>query len=266
MNQPPVDGFLSPILNQWSDATRLSMPEWFALVEDLNRTAVGYLPTLAPRRVDRELVGATLYARALQTFEACLIVARIGMLADAGTLARSIAETAFFLGGVACVDDFMDRMAADSNHHFFRLGNATLELKDRSGYPSDEGSEELKALLQDAKGKGHKSKAIDLRQLALEVGMDPLYDTVYRQLSGNAAHPSITSAERHVVRDAQKQIEKLSFSPQREGLEQTFSCAIFALLCAMEATGKVFERQDIQAAVEHFNARHQILAEGLQAI
>jgi hypothetical protein len=96
--------------------------------------------------------------------------------------------------------------------------------------------------------------------------MDPLYDTVYRQLSGNAAPPSITTAERHVVRPPQKRIEKLSFSPQREGLEQTFSCAIFALLCVMEATGKVFERPGIQAAVEHFNERHRVLAEGLQAI
>jgi hypothetical protein len=38
-------------------------------------------------------MAAAMFARALQTFEGAIILAERGMLADAGTLARSIVET-----------------------------------------------------------------------------------------------------------------------------------------------------------------------------
>ncbi|MQA38633.1 DUF5677 domain-containing protein [Rugamonas aquatica] len=258
MKQPPVDGFLSPILDQWSDEARQSAPDWSLLIQDINRAAVALLPTLAPRRnSDRELVAAALYARALQTFEASILLANRGMLADAGTLARSILETTIYLGGLAQIENFVARMAAANNQHYFKFGRALVDFATETNIAD---VEELKGHLADEALKEHKASGIIMQQLAKEVGMGALYEVVYRQLSGDAAHPSVASSERHIVRGADRGIEKLIFQPQREGMEKMLSCAIIALLGAWQAVGVIFNRSDIPPAIELYNMRHQALS------
>ena len=97
-------------------------------------------------------------------------------------------------------------------------------------------------------------------QLAKEIGMEALYDTVYRQLSGNAAHPSVASSERHIMRGIDGSVENLIFKPQRNGVEQALSVALFAFLSALEALGVIFKRADINTTVELYNIRHQALS------
>lgn len=264
--QLPLDGFLSPKLEPWRDAARASAHEWFNLVDGINRSAVAILSTLEPQRSSaREMMAAQLFARALQTFEAAILLAERGMLADAGTLARSIVETTIYLGGVATKENFTARMAADNNHHFHEMGVAIAEHLERDG--GEDGKSEAKELrkaLEAAKGGDFKFGDIKLRNLAKEVGMDPLYEVVYRQPSGDSAHPSIASCERHLVRDARKRVEKLIFKPQRDGLERTLSSAIVPLLGAMEALSHVFARSDIAGTVDTYNAHHQRLGRSLE--
>jgi len=119
MSALPKDGFLSTILDEWSAETKKSTPKWFSLINDLNIAAVAVLPSLELQRsAQKEIVAAALYARALQTFEASVLLTCRGMLADSETLARSVAETAFFLGGLAVINNFLVRMAGANNSHF----------------------------------------------------------------------------------------------------------------------------------------------------
>lgn len=92
--------------------------------------------------------------------------------------------------------------------------------------------------------------------------MDPLYEVVYRQLSGDSAHPSIASSERHFARNVLGNVEKLTFSPQRDGLEKALSVSITGLLGAKEAVGTVFNLGDVGGVVIALNAdHHQRLAD-----
>lgn len=247
-------------------AGRASAPEWFGLVDSMNRSAVAILPTLEPQRSSsKEMIAAQLFARALQTFEATILLTERGMLADAGTLARSIVETTIYLGGVATKENFIVRMAADNNHHFHEMGVAIAEHLERDGGEGGKfEAEELRKALKAAKEGNFKFGDIKLRNLAKEVDMDPLYEVVYRQLSGDSAHPSIASCERHLVRDASKKVERLVFKPQRDGLERTLSSAIVPLRGAMEALSHVFSRPDIAATVDTYNAHHQRLGRSLE--
>lgn len=260
MNLPP-DGFLSPMMGEWRCQAQLSAPLWFALIQDINRGAVALLTVLAPSRAsDRELASAAMFARALQSFEATVILAERGMLADAGSLARNIVESAVFLGGLALIDDFTKRMAASNNAHFFGMAKAIAEQMEGNASPEYlANASELRDLLQNVVAQGHARSGINLRQLAKEVGMDPLYEVVYRSLSGDAAHPSLASIERHFGRNGAGQVEKLLFSPQRDGMEKVLSAAISAFLAALEALGEVFPRDDIRAMINTFNARHHAL-------
>lgn len=258
----PPDAFLSPIvMDEWRSQARLSAPLWFELIQDINRGAVALLTALGPAKgSDRELVAAAMFGRALQSFEATVILVERGMLADAGSLARNIVESAVFLGGLALIDDFPKRMAESNNAHFFGMAKAIAERMEEHGAQEDlAAAEELRELLQSVKDQGFARFNINLRVLAKEVGMDPLYEVVYRTLSGDAAHPSLTSIERHFGRNDSGQVERLIFSPQRDGMEKVLSAAICAFLAALGALGVVFPRDDIMVMIETFNARHHAL-------
>ncbi|MDO8070007.1 DUF5677 domain-containing protein [Janthinobacterium sp. SUN176] len=266
MSVLPKDGFLSTILDEWSAETKKSAQKWFSLINELNIAAVAVLPSLELQRsAQKEIVAAALYARALQTFEASVLLTGRGMLADSETLARSVAETAFFLGGLAVINNFLVRMAGANNSHFFKLGYASVELLKRENKSLNPDAAELKQFLDEAKLQGYRENNINLNQLAKEVGMEALYDTVYRQLSGNAAHPSVASSERHIMRGIGGNVENLIFKPQRNGVEKALSVALFAFLSALEAIGVIFKRADIQTTVELYNIRHQALSNELSS-
>ncbi|KVF06003.1 hypothetical protein WJ05_27065 [Burkholderia vietnamiensis] len=119
---------------------------------------------------------------------------------------------------------------------------------------------DMRTLLDDFKAKGHVLRDIKLLHLAKEVGLDPLYQVVYRKLSGDSAHASLESMKRHFVRNASGRIEKLKFSPQRDGLESILSAAIAAFLGAMEVLHVVFPQDNIREAVNVHNVRHHALS------
>lgn len=116
------------------------------------------------------------------------------MLADAGAIARNIVESAIFLGGLALLDDFPKRMAESNNAHFATMAAAlAIHLDENGGDTEAEAVADLRTLVQDVKEKGYVLKDIKLLQLAKEIGLDPLYQVVYRKLSGNSAHASLES-------------------------------------------------------------------------
>ncbi len=90
--------------------------------------------------------------------------------------------------------------------------------------------------------------------------MSPLYEFAYRRLSGEAAHPTLTSLERHIGRGSAGQIKTLTFRPQREGLESILSASIFAILAAMDTLGEVFTHLDMRDTIAAHNARHHALS------
>jgi len=186
------------------------------------------------------------------------------MLADARTLVRSVVETAIYLGGIALVDDFVGKMVASNNAHYFGMADGLAGHLEQGDDADQQEADGLRLLLQSVKEGGHRIADIKLRKLARDIGMDPLYEVLYRDISGNAAHPSLASAERHIVRNASGDIEKMKFKPEREGLEKTLSMAITAVLGAAEPMGIIFERDDVRPFVDILNARHLALAENLR--
>lgn len=257
------DGFLSPKFSDVRNEVRAFAPLWFELADEINRSAVALLPTLQPNKTsDPEIGGAALFARALQSFEATILLAERGMSADAGLTARSIVESAIYMGGLVLLEDFPERLKADNNAHYFKWAKALAEFHESNG--DEEGAQnagELRELLQTVTDQGHKHKSINMRELAKEVGLDPLYDVVFRKLSGESAHPSLQSIERHIRRAANGRIEGLAFKPQLDLLPSILSAAISAILGAVEIVAVLFKDKEVRAIFEQYNARHHALAE-----
>lgn len=257
--KPPMDGFLSPELDLWRQGIREQAHKWFSLAEDLNRSAVHILTLLDPnRRSDRELGAAALFARTTQSYEAAVLLTERGLLTEAGCITRSMVENAIYLAGFAIIQDFPKRLAGDTNKHYFQFANTLAQL-DTTHISADDAAD-LKQLTSIVKEQGHLLEYINLHQLAKQVGMEPLYNVVYRHLSDHAAHPSVKSIGRHIYRGSSNRIQNLIFAPQREGLESILSAAITTLIAALEALTILFPLPDIREAIRIHDKRHHELA------
>ncbi|WP_199031336.1 DUF5677 domain-containing protein [Ralstonia sp. ASV6] len=160
MNLLP-DGFLSEdVLQPWIKGIRAATPEWFALVGDINRSAVHILTRLSPSRSsDREMVAAALFARAVQSFEASILLAERGMLADAGSLARNVVESTILLGGAAYVEGFPRQLASNNNAHYYGMAKAIAEQLEQWGDDDQvEDASSLRGLLSQVDEQGHRKR------------------------------------------------------------------------------------------------------------
>lgn len=76
--------------------------------------------------------------------------------------------------------------------------------------------------------------------LALKTGLLWLYNSVYRPTSGDSAHTSLQTLERHVQADEASEIQGLRFGPDVANVCDTLSAAISTLLPAIKASITLF--------------------------
>jgi hypothetical protein len=164
-----------------------------------------------------------------------------------------VIENAIFLAALAEIPDFLAKMVGENNRHFLRLGEAVIkQLREESDANPD--AAEIQAILDEFQSGGAALDSVKLEQIASRVEMGKIYN-LYREISGDSAHPSLLSTERHIRRDATGRVSRLLFLPQRDGLTKVLYDTCGALLGALEAAGRVFGREDIQQLVEAYCAR-----------
>ena len=95
-------GFLSPEMEPFVAQCRKQNALWFALAEDINRTAQATLTTyqIGPEISAQHLFGLLLLIRTLSNFQGGLLMAERGMVVEVRTLFRCCFENAFWLGAL----------------------------------------------------------------------------------------------------------------------------------------------------------------------
>ena len=226
-------GFLSQHeFNEREAAISKAHSEWFGLVDDLNQEAMRICCALQPIETrNRQMVAKLIYYRALQSFQGAVLLAKRGMPADALTLVRSCAESAIALGGVAHDEQFIATLMSGYNKHLKAFVNAHLGDTGFAAELTEEEKELGRGLVEPLNGVSLQGVKWDA--LATKVGMEKLYNIVYRSTSGDAAHVTLGALMRHVYADTDGK-EEPSFQPDTRDIEQTISMAILALLQAME--------------------------------
>jgi Family of unknown function (DUF5677) len=240
-------GFLSRHeLDAWEDNIRKAHPDWFRLVDDLNREAMHICHALQPSATDnRQLLAVMLYYRALQSFQGSVLLAARGMPADALTLVRSCAESAIALGGVAHDKAFIEALISGYNKHRKTFINAYLNDPGLSSELANEQKGQGKALVEQLNGGA--LQGVEWKALATKIGMADLYNTVYRSTSGDAAHVTLPALDRHVCTNTEGKLESLVFQLDARDVEQTLSMAVCSLLNAMEQLNQVVPVGDSMA-------------------
>jgi len=190
-------GFLSPEIEPVAAQCRKQNAIWFALAEDINRTAQA---TLAEYRFGREisaqhLFGLLLLIRTLSNFQGGLLMAERGMAVEARTLFRSCFESAFWLGALLRDgDNFINGI----------MGDEVASTKSKAKWlVSDLSRLELSgpnvaARLQARVGEMEKAwSKVSGQRLADAAKRGSLGDAYiyYKVLSGDAAHPSVSALD-----------------------------------------------------------------------
>ena len=247
-DSPGSVGFLSPALVHDCTRIRADFAEWFEISEEFNRLAMRVLPSLQPATTSNDgLLVALLFGRALTTFQAVLILAGPGMMGDARTLVRAVSETAIVLAAVVADATVCEQLIDDHFRHHKKMRNAWLEDGQAVAVMTKEQVDAVRAALADAERDRPLVKGgnpMSLEPLSKIGGTLALYNAVYRSMSGDAAHVTADSLNRHALASADGRVRGLKLGPTVDDLADTLFGAMWVLVTVLEATQIFFSRPE----------------------
>lgn len=227
------EGFLSPLIEVFKDDLRAEHEQWFAFGERLNRVAVSAWTGHAIEEAgldphDPIPIGVRLMARAMNSFSGLFMLANRGLTVEAGTLARSVYESAFWLGWFLkapenarpafLMDDLLGQRGRVSS--FIKLHPVGTVFRIR-------GEADL-AKIEAQIPKG--TRPTSMETVATGAGF-PNHYSAYRVLCGHSAHASVTSVDKY-LRAYDDQTVGHELSPDREGIPQMLAFGCHALMTA----------------------------------
>ena len=240
------NGYLSADLTSHIAKIRAHCAPWFEHAERLNQLAQRIATTQSDITSDTGLADARLLAlmlqnRALSNFQGTILMTERGMIVEARTLARSCLESALCLAGIGADPEHWrsmlhDELASKKARGKFILKNVgTLDPSRRKAL-----SEYVENL---EKQKGLST--LKYEEVAEKAGVGGLY-LFYRQLSADAAHPSITALNRYVSSEKDDEVKEIQWMPvlELDEVVETIALACSFLMLACTALGQMLPNAD----------------------
>ncbi|CAJ0734840.1 hypothetical protein R16034_00020 [Ralstonia edaphis] len=226
---------------------RRDYESWFAAAERFNELAMQVLRKVKPNgNSEQQVVGAALYGRALTSLQAALVLSERGMIADARTVVRAAAETVIVLSALA-KDSGVCSLLLD-RHVWHHAKMQRVWLNDRqikaqlTPAESANVSDTLAAIeAQFPQSKTLKVDPVAIATLAATGGVTVLYNSVFRATSGDAAHTTLDTLNRHVRVDSHGDIIGMKFGPCADDLAVTLSDAISVIGFGLHAVADLFQ-------------------------
>jgi hypothetical protein len=173
-----------------------------------------------------------LVCRTVNNISGVRLLLRRGLLVEGRTITRSCYENLFWIAGLTTKGDaFIQLMSNDSDVSKRRLGNDLKEFAEKQGHVSEE-TEKLESFLDGLEATTKGKTGINNKEEAEAANLKDGY-TIYRALSGDAAHPSLTSLSRHIDiigEDEQLQIRGAAMLASDDEVEETLQLACGAAL------------------------------------
>jgi hypothetical protein len=244
-----IDGYLSQDIGKWIAKHRAEHATTFALADRLSRVGQQVmLGAEVSKGDDRALLILLFFARALSSFQGALLLAERGMTSEAQTLARSCLESAFFLGATAADASFADRLASShTEYHKKRATWLTSREPVVTGL-SPEQLDELRRLLDILAAT--PAASLQIKQAAETAHMLEVYETVYRDLSNRAAHPTLDSLRRHIELDDHDSLVALRFGPETKDVPETILAMTTALFYGLAGMSSAFWQDAWRAEID----------------
>lgn len=253
-------GFLSPEIHAWIGKHRTENRAWFALADDLNRIGQRQLALLnIPADDNQAFLTALLFMRGLSGFQGAILLAERGMTPESRTLIRGCFETVFCLGAVRKDSAFAEAFIRDDASRRQKLARMLLKLPDDSSGLDSHHIDKLKGFLDDLAQSGLQSEPLQIARAAELAGLTDIYDTYYRGLSNDAAHPSVTALNRHVSADKSGFIMGLRWGPDVTDVEDTLMAACTGAVYVIYLAKEMLDREDISDGLDRCWAEYKRL-------
>jgi hypothetical protein len=242
-------GFISPDLADFAHQVRCEFAIGFSMAERLNRLAMKMLFAIPTEDAnDEQALGAACYGKAIQSFQAALVLAERGTLAESRALVRLCAEAVFAVGALMRVPGTAVQMREGNDRHRRALANAVLVGDDDGNKPDAESTARLQQVIAEIDGNyASKSRPINWEILAQQAGLRGPYIMAYRLTSGDSAHITLGSLDRHVIADENHKLLGFSFRPDKSDLKETLEVANAAISSLLDLAVEWFELNEFKA-------------------
>lgn len=224
-----VVGFMSDELSQWRENARKAFPGAFAIADRMNNMGMRMLWDLPTENLTEPQAWAVAgYARSIESFQTCILLAERGALAEARALARLCAEAVIVTAGLLKVEGTLAKMYEDDAKHRLGICNCVLEM--------NAGSKDAKQLARFEQEKAEieaefgKPNPLKLGSLAVQSDNQLLYELSYRLTSGNGAHATLGSFRRHIKAGKDGHLDQYFFSPDVSDMRSTLLSANAAMI------------------------------------
>lgn len=233
------DGFLTARRHALESGIRAAHDRLFARSHQINRDCHELLFAADIRNRDvQAMLVATLFMRALEHYQATLVLLGMGLIAPAKVTLRATLEFVFTTRAVAVDEkalgafinaDLLQRrkLINKARQH----DHTNLELREAT---TDEFIERLE---QEIKASGAKPlKVEDLSKLA---GMHDWYTTCYSLLS-SATHTNVRELDDYLSRDQAGEIRSLTYAPAMKEIPDLLLTAAHCILLGTVAVSQTF--------------------------
>ncbi len=196
-------GYLSEIMSGvFPCNVRIAHADWFALVGDTNEA----LQAIAVKSVDRysgplgdkRVLATLLLLRCLGLFQGAVLLLERGMVVEARVVMRSLLETSFCLGAIhEDADAFVERFRSDHRKSQRQQAEAAIQFGEL-----DPASEQFKALTEAIEAISTSEKLLNMTEIAKSGPLSRMF-VLYKMMSNDSSHCSVTSVLNHYDRDSQ---------------------------------------------------------------
>ena len=258
-------GFLSPDISIWIEKHRAANLGWFSLAQNFNSVAMQVLSALTvPPDDNKSFLAALLFMRGLSSFQSALVLAERGLTQDARTVTRSCFESVFWLGALRNDANFADMLIHDDFNRRAKIARPLLKLPNGSGLDAEH-IDKLERFLDGIRESGSEATQVNIADAARIAGLTEIYDTYYRGLSNDAAHPSITALNRYTEADRDNNIIGLRWGPDVPDVGRTLSDLCTAFIYLLAWTREFFAISDLQEELERYWTDYKQLVESAKA-
>lgn len=234
-------GFLSPEVEPLIADCRKQSALWFALAEDINRSAQSALTgyQIGEGITLQHLLTVLLLIRTLSNFQGGLLMAERGMVVEARTLFRCCFENAFWLGALLKdADNFIADIMGDEVASLKSKARWIMRDPSRLDFSGPNAPARLKARLEEMEREHGKVKAQGLEDAANRGSLSDGY-LYYKVLSGDAAHPSVSAMSRYVSL-SRNTLAGIVCGPFLDEVAGSINCGCQALIAAGIAATQIF--------------------------
>jgi hypothetical protein len=239
-------GFLADDLGNWRELARGTFSRAFTIADRMNAMGMRMMWALPIKDLTEDRMWAVAgYAKAIESFQCCILLAERGALGEARALARVCAETVIVIAGLLKVEGTLEKLLEDEAKHRLGVCNRMIEFFTETG--DAELCAKHKQEVAEIKAEYPDPKPLRISALADATDMKKLYEVSFRFPSGNGAHATLGAFRRHIEEGKDGHVDKYVFNPDASDMRQTLLSATIAMMNLIGLTIHWMEMKDYEA-------------------